>query len=178
MKDNLIDILEEQSFLNFTGKVNVLEAQKGMLLGSIYVREGYTINCTYHKYEGMEALESLFFLEFEGASLKIIPEPEMIADIQRKIHYPFTTLKKKIEAVVQVGAADKKDAPPLNVKLAINPEVLDNGQSLTSDEFDALKTLCDYNKVEDIYRECSLTKHRVTSALVKLRKKKAIKVIK
>ncbi len=178
MKNYLIDVLEEQSFLNFTGKVNVLEALKGMLLGLIYIREGQIINCTYHKYEGMEALESLFFLEFEGVELNIIPEPEMIQDIQRKIHFPLSTLKKKIEAVVQVCAANKKDAPPLNLKLAVNPTILENGQSLTSDEFDALKILCDYNKVEDIYKECDLAKHKVTSALVSLRKKKAIKVIK
>lgn len=178
MKDSLIQVLEEQSFLNFTGKVNVLEANKGMLLGSIYILEGDTINCSYHKYEGIEALESIFFLEFEGVDLNIIPEPEMIPSIQRKIHYPFTTLKKKIEATIQVGAIDQKDAPPPHVKLAINSDIMNNGQSLTSDEFDALKILCDYNKVEEIYRECRLAKHRVTSALVKLRKKKAIKVIK
>ena len=66
----------------------------------------------------------------------------------------------------------------MNLKLVINSNIVDNGQSLTSDEFDVLKTLCDYNKVEEIYKNSKIAKHRVTNALVQLRKKKAIIVTK
>ena len=62
---SLIHIIEEQTFLNFTGVINVLESSKNMLLGSIYLLEGQVINSNYHHFDGMQALESLFFIEFE-----------------------------------------------------------------------------------------------------------------
>jgi hypothetical protein len=178
MKQGLIQVIEEQTFLNFTGVINVLESSKNMLLGSIYLFEGQVINTLYHNFEGMQALESLFFLEFEGASLNFVTEPEMVTNKVRRIHYPFKTLKKKIESLIESTSLDQKEVPPMALKLMINSNIIDNGQSLTSDEFDVLKTLCDYNIVKDVYNNCKIAKHRVTNALVQLRRKKALKVIK
>lgn len=178
MNENLISLIEEQTFLNFTGRLNVLEREKNMHLGAIFFHEGDVINCEYHNSKGMEALESLFFLEFERTSLKFVIEPEMVSVEVRKIHYPFKTLKKKIESFIEVTSGQHAKAPPMHIRLGINSSIVSNGQSLTSDEFDVLKTICDYNKVEEIYDNCMLVRHKITNALVKLRKKKAIKVIK
>jgi hypothetical protein len=50
------------------------------------------------------------------------------------------------------------------------------GADVTSDEFEVLAGLTDYNKVGDIYKNVNLLEYEITNALVSLRMKKALRV--
>lgn len=178
MAQNLIELIEEQVFLNFTGRINILESTKAMYLGTILFEEGEIINAKLDQQEGFEALKAFFYFEFEKRKIKFIVEPELTSAEVRKIHFPFSVIRKKVTSFLQTHYIGSKKAPPRNIKVAINSNFLDSGQSLSSDEFDVLKVICDYNLIDDIYIKIGLPEHKVTHALVKLREKEAIRVIK
>lgn len=179
MKDDLIPILDEQNAVGFTGKVNVLDASTKQLLGDVILLDG---NIHASRYKGAEGLKAFFNLcvdEFEQSDLTYIVEPELVDSRKKQIHYPYGILKRKIKDVIENYKASKALKPPAHIKVLINPDFInnENGENVTGEEFELLKTLSDYNLVSDFYKNCKLLDYEITNALVSLRKKNALKVI-
>ncbi|MBT5096076.1 MAG: hypothetical protein HOM21_17615 [Halobacteriovoraceae bacterium] len=68
--------------------------------------------------------------------------------------------------------------PPDSVKLLIQESFIRQGSDITAKEFRILCTLTEFNRVGDVYQNSDLMSFEVTRALVSLRKKAALKVIK
>lgn len=177
-KAHLIHILDEQASVGFTGKVNILEPSTKQILGSISMFEGDLINTKYKSVEGIKAFFNLCVDEFENVELNYIVEPELIDLNSRSIHYPYSVLKRKIAEVIENFRASKQNRPPDHIKILIRPEFVGFGEDITGAEFDLLNTISDYNRVGDIYKNCSLLDYEITNCLVSLRKKNALTVIK
>lgn len=177
-KEHLIRILDEQVSVGFTGKVNILDPDTNQLLGAISLLDGDIVDSRYKGVKGLKSFFNLCVDEFENISLKYIVEPELIEIGINTIHYPYSILKRKIAEVVEQFRASKSNRPPNDLKILIKPEFIVDGEEVINQEFDLLSTISDYNRVGDIYKECDLLDYEITNALVLLRKKNALKVIK
>jgi hypothetical protein len=178
MNQFLIPILDEQTSVGFTGKVNVLEEKTSKLLGSVYIYEGELYDVEYNEVHGLKAFYNLCIDEFDHAQdLKYIVEPELVQR-EQLIKYPFSVLKRKAAEVVTNFKEQRAQRPPKNLKLMIEPSFVDTGEEVTEAEYSLMCTLSDFNLVDDLYKHSPLLDYEITMALVSLRKKNALRVIK
>ena len=64
------------------------------------------------------------------------------------------------------------------MKLLPRAEVIESNIEISPQEYSLLCTLSDYNMVDDVYNNNEMLDFEITQALVSLRKKEIIKVIK
>ncbi len=178
VKAHLIKIIDEQVSVGFTGKINVLEPLTNQVLGGISLFEGDVIHSTYRGVEGIKAFYNLCVDEFENVELSYIVEPELINLRSKTIHFPYSVLKRKIAEVIEKFRDSKANRPPDDLKILIKTEFIDLGQEVSASEFELLRTISDYNRVSEIYKNCKLLDYEITNSLVSLRKKNALTVVK
>lgn len=174
----LIELIEEQSIVKFTGKINALDVKNKQLLGEIFMFEGDIINTKYRTFQGLKAFYDLILTDGIEGRLKFIMEPEVVDPQDKKIHYPLSILKNKLGALYQKVLDSRGRRPPMGLKILINPAFIEMGDQIVEQEYSLLCTLSDYNKVEEVYNHSDLLEFEITNALVSLREKHALKVIK
>lgn len=176
--EELFPILDEQVSVGFTGKVNVLDPSNNRHLGVIELFEGEVFEAKYGGVSGLKAFYNVCVAAFEeGSSFKYVVEPELV-QTTNKIHYPYNVLKRKVAQIVEIYKENKALRPPDELKLLVNPRFVEAGEPVSATEFDLLSSIADYNSVKEIYKNCELLDYQITNALVSLRKKKAITVVK
>jgi hypothetical protein len=173
----LINVLDEQTLVSFTGRINVLDKLTHQLLGVVILREGHIWRC---QYRGSKSLKAFFNIVIEGAQLapqEFIVEPEIIDERDRQIHYPYSVLKAKTTDVLKRYQAVAHLRPPSHVKLLPRAAFLDSDEEVTEAEFQVLCTLTEWSQVDDLYRHCQLLDYEITESLVGLRRKEALQVV-
>ena len=178
MSKSLISILDEQVIVQFSGKVNALKADTRQILGSVVLSDGEIIRVDYKSHEGMKALFSLYLDDLDENTILLVVEPEIVDGIPRNLHYPFKTLMHKLSDFMHEYEKNKALRPPNGIKLLANADFINAGGGINEKEFQVLVTITDYNKIEDIYKHCSLMEYEITQSLITLRQKGALKVIK
>lgn len=177
MKDNLLGLIEEQMAVHFDGKINTLQTSNRQLLGSIYIREGALIRVDYKNQGGLKALFNIYIDTLADDLISLVVEPEIVDHVDKNIHHPFKMVTNKLSQFMTEYEAHKKLKPPADVKLMIQPGFIEKGDKISENEFAVLATMSDYNKTEEIYKNCTLLEYEVTKALISLRQKGALKVI-
>lgn len=175
MKSTLLETLEKQVILGYTGKINLMSKKSGQILGCALLLEGSLINVKYKGRRGVKAFYSAS-LDSIKTDFKLIVEPEFINSKEREITTTFTSLKERLAEVIAQEELTKESKPPCNILLKINPSFLSGNIELKSDEYKVLCTLVSHSVVDDIYQKNSLLDFQITNALIGLRQKKAIKV--
>lgn len=174
---NLVSIIEEQASLNFTGKINVLSKINRQFLGHILLKDGELIEVKYKNIFGIKAFYQIAIDEFILHAFQFVVEPEIVEISIRKIHFPFAVLKNKIGDVLKSYQQTAKLRPPQELKVVADVKFLEKTVDLDQNEFEVLRTLTEWSVVKDIYEKCNLLDHEITSSLVSLRKKGALKII-
>ena len=147
-------------------------------LGSIFIHEGEIFDSLYNELNGLKAFYNIVIDEFDDRiELKYVVEPELI-QAEQIIKYPFSVLKRKTAEIVTNYKEHRAQRPPMSLKLLVEPDFLKEGEDLSEIEYNLLCTLSDYNLVEDLYKHSPMLEYEITMALVSLRKKNALKVIK
>jgi hypothetical protein len=142
------------------------------------VNEGEIFDTEYDGSFGLKAFFNLCIDEFDKeVQIRYVVEPEFI-NREQLIKYPFGVLKRKTAEMITHYKEYKAQRPPMNLKLMVQPEFIGTGDGITEEEFKLLCTMSDYNLVEDIYKYSELLDYEITMALVSLRKKDALRVIK
>lgn len=177
MRD-LFKLFEDQAIVLFTGKINALDKDNSSLVGSITFVEGVLCDARFSGVSGYKGFYSLLFEWKSKDSLKFVVEPELINVDKKSIHLPISTLKRKFEEIYNEFLEAEKHRPPKNIKILVKPEFIESSIEVEQVEYNLLCTISDYNKIEDIYKNSELLDYEITNALVNLRKKDAIKVIK
>lgn len=173
----LFEVLDEQVVVAFTGRINVLDQSSREFLGAVYLKNGEVIETKYAGASGEKSFYRLVTHDFNPTyNYRYIVEPELVSEI-RKIHYPYSVLKRRASKIVEELQKSISLRPPNNLKLIINSEILTNDTKITETEFRLLSTISDYSEVEKIYENSSLLDFEITNSLVSLRKKRALKVI-
>lgn len=179
-KESLLKLIEEQSLISFTGKINVLKKENNQHLGAVYFKEGDLVDAHYLGRAGKKGLYSLAFDEVEAKEFhKFIVEPEIIKDSQIKFTYPFEEFYEKMRERYESYQRIKRLRPPNYLRLSIDPKFIqpECQVKVSGFEFDVLTAMVDSKKVSDIYLNCPLYDYEITGALISLRKKKAIRVL-
>ena len=98
---NFIQLIEEQTVVGFTGKLNILKTKSKQMLGYVLFLEGKVINAFYQNHTGIKAFFSLAIDNHANAiDMTMLIEPEIVNLDQQKIHFPVAILKKKMEDIL------------------------------------------------------------------------------
>jgi hypothetical protein len=176
-QSKVINTIEEQIAVQFTGKVNVLARFNRQFLGHILFKNGDLVQVMFNGQIGVKAFYHLIIQEYSLQSFDYIVEPELVDDKDRKIHYPYAVLKNKLANIISEYSASLKLRPPENIRILIDSEFLEDNIPVTPEEFDVLSTLSEWNSPSDLYKYCPLLDHEITMSLVSLRKKGALKIL-
>ena len=173
----ILETIEEQIAVQFTGKVNVLSTFNRQYLGHLLFKDGEIFQVVFQNFKGLKAFYQLIIQEFCLQSFNYVVEPEVVEDKERQIHYPYGVMRNKMSDVIKQYRESLKFRPPENVKIIIDHEFIEDILPVTPQEFEVLETLTEWSSPFDIYQHCQLLDHEITWALVSLRKKTALKII-
>ncbi|MFY7992554.1 MAG: hypothetical protein ACOVP4_04600 [Bacteriovoracaceae bacterium] len=173
----VFQVLDEQTLVGFTGKVNVLSKLNRQYHGHLLLKNGDVIQAFFKTVTGLKAFYNIVVADYELEPIIFVVEPETVEEKQRGIHYPYSVLKNRTQEIIDKYLATVKLRPPQNLKLLIKADFLNQKGDVTPEEFEVLSTLSDWNLVKDVYQNCNLVDYEITLALVGLRKKGALKVI-
>lgn len=177
MSEALLNVIDEQSSMGFTGKINILRAKNAQAHAVVHMREGRLVNCRLGARSGEKALLDLVFQDVSNAyELKLVVEPEVVSESECSFDWTVSELKQQSRNVYENYLSTKRLRPPAHLKLLLNADFILEGDQIGADEFDVLSTISDYSKVQDIYDHCALMEYEITRALINLRRKGAIKV--
>jgi len=175
---SLVLTIKEQVTFGFTGKINILTKESSQYLGAVYMLDGHIVNCVYKDQSGQRVLYKVVYDDLEEKEdLKFIAEPEIVGEADILFQLSFNEFKTQAEDEYKNYKDSQRLRPPDDLKLLINADFLLEGENISLSEFDILSLISDYNKVSDIYENSSFSDGDITSMLVSLRKKNALKVI-
>ena len=172
----IIETLSENLSMSFTGRLNILSKDTKQFLASVLQKEGVIVNAFYGKLSGKKALAAILVESKTNKNLVVISEPELIE--AREIHFEmneYEFFKFKNDYYEKFKSLNElRPDPELNFFL--NGLNLDVYTPLSIDEFSVMKIICDFSKVSEIYKNCSMLDFDVTKSLISLRKKGIILV--
>ena len=175
---NLLEILKEQETFGFTGRVNILDKNSGQFLGVIFQEEGVIVSALYLEVRGKKALYKVIMDEMsKDSSLRYVIEPEVVEDADRSFNLNVKEFEEKCRDFYEKVESSKKLRPPDRLKIALDPDFISKGQEVDYNEFELMYTISDYARVRDIYENCDLFEFEITSSIVSLRKKGALRVV-
>jgi hypothetical protein len=178
MKSQLIDLLEDQGSVNFTGRVNILSSNNNQLLGVIILYDGLIIEVNYKSFKDFKAIVSIYLDSVSNNDLKFIVEPEIIEKKELSKTINPLELKSQLSVVAQEYLKYSKMRPSGNICLLVSEKIFEEKSHLSVDEYDVLKLIINYPKVNDLYKNCEKLDYEITKTLVTLREKKYILVTK
>ena len=178
----LIKILKEQETFGFTGRINILDKKSGQFLGVIMQEEGVIVSARYHQEKGKKALYRLTIDDLQqeqesSSTLKFVVEPEIIEDADRGFELTVAAYEKMAKQLFEKTETSKRLRPPGHLRVSLNSNFIVEGEDVDATEFDVMAVISDYSRVNEIYENSNLFEFEVTSALVSLRRKGAIKVL-
>ncbi len=171
---NLLNIIEEHSIVQFSGRVNVLLKKNKQFVGAILVENGVVVSANYSGRNGKRALYALLIETENNSDFLLVSEPEVIDSTHEVFRIKIENIKKELSELKEKYGKSKELRPPDNIKMVVNPGFINSGVNINKHEFEVLKLISDYNKVEDIYKRLPYYEFEITNFLVSLKKKNAI----
>ena len=177
MSLKIFDVLDEQTMVSFTGRVNILQQTNRELLGVILIRDGDVFKAQYKGVKGLKAFYNIVIETTATLHVDFIVEPELVGDVDKQIHYPYSVLKNRAQEVLDRYTKVAGLKPPSHVKLIPKSDILTSDFEIGEAEFQVLCALTEWSKVEDLYQYCPLLDFEITESLVSLRRKNALEVV-
>lgn len=177
MESKVMEVIEEQISVQFTGKVNILSSFNRQFFGHILFKDGDVIQVSFQNNKGLKGFYQLIVDEYALHSFDYVVEPELVDEKDRQIHYPFSVIKTKLADVLKQYRESLKLKPPENVKILIDAGFIEDTIAVNPEEFEVLKVLTEWSNPSEIYQNCPLLDHEITISLVSLRKKGALKIL-
>ena len=174
---NLLDIFEEHSAIHFSGRINILGAQKE-LLGVISILHGKLVNARRNGRNSLDSLVYFAFEDLESSCFQYVTEPEIITPEHCLFSLSVNEFKKRLSADFSEYQKIKKLRPPSDIKLLPTVGFLPSLKGIKPAEFDLLSVISEYSLVLDIYSFSPYCPLKTTKILVALRKLGAISVFK
>ncbi len=172
-----VKTIADQATLSFTGRINVLEKDTGKYLGKVSLIEGEIVYCAYNGHVGKSSLYNIVIDDQVREGLTFVAEPEIVTLSEAIFQLPYETFIKESSFIYQTYRDSIKLRPPDHIRLLIDPDFVARGPNISFWEYEVLTVISDFNKVADIFSECNLLEYQTINALVSLRKKGALKVL-
>ena len=174
---NLIKILSENFSFSFSGRVNILSKVNKQYLGSIIQSDGKIINAKYLNLSGKKALASVLMELKSSKVFSFVSEPEVVSPSDHVFDMSESQfLKFKNDYFEQYDELNKL-RPDNSLRLAVDGIKFNFNTGLSKGEFDVLCGIIDYSTVKDIYQFSDLLDFDITTALISLRKKGILRVL-
>lgn len=177
MEMKFVPVVEEQMSVLFTGKVNLLSPFNHQYLGHLLFRDGKIIDVKYQQFSGMKAFFQMGIREHCLEKHQYVVEPEIVSEEEQRIHYPFSVLMNKLEQQIKLFEIVHRQRPPENVKIIVDAMNINSHFECSAEEFNVLCALTSTHKVNELYEQCDLLEHEITSALINLRRKGLLKIV-
>lgn len=159
----------------FTGVIRLLNLEDSRDLGQVEIKEGEITNCRFLRRKGYNGLLSAA-MAFLDIPFKIVKEPEINIS-ESKMPFRTEKLLSNLGKASNYYESKKHLKPPMNLKMTVNPDFMNSKKGLQGHEFDLLCAISDFGHTAEIYENSELFDHEITLGLIKLREKKAIKVV-
>ena len=174
---DLLKILSENYSFMFSGRVNILSKVSKQYLGAIIQSNGKIVNTKYLNLSGKKALASILMELKSNKALSFVSEPEVVLSGDHVFEMTEGQfLKFKNDYFEQYDELNKL-RPSNNLKIAIDSAGFNFNISLSKIEFDVLCSIIDNSVVKDIYHNSDLLDFDITTALISLRKKGVLRVL-
>ncbi|MCB9060588.1 MAG: hypothetical protein H6622_03595 [Halobacteriovoraceae bacterium] len=174
----IFELLDEQSSINFTGKINLLNKDSDQYIASVYLIDGNIVQCDFKQKKGLKALFRIFnFMHESSAHINLIIEPEIVPSDLKSFCLTSVQLKKLIQEFKENVEFNEKYRPSSDLRIVVDPQFLKKGVRVSPEEFEVLCMLSDTERVDEVYVKSELIDFEVTKAFIDLRKKGAIKVL-
>ncbi len=173
------DIIEEQISIAFTGRVNVLSRETHRYLGVIYLDSGAIVGANFNELLGKRALYQIIYdANNNEDDFTFVVEPEVIDSGLFSFSLGFKELQIEWLEFKRQYDNSKKFIPPKDLRLLVKDSFIESGDPVTLNEFKVLTLITQTSDVVELYSKASLHEYEVTAALVSLRKKGALTVLK
>jgi hypothetical protein len=173
----IFEILEEQSIIGFSGKLNVLDINTKEQFGYIVFMEGSIVNAKKSNLMPYKALMNLLLESYNNSHLDFIVEPELVTNETVSFSLSFEEFKSNGIEYINQYEHSKENRPSDSLQLLIKPSFLSQDVEMTKSEYNLLCTLSDFSIVKDVYENNEMLDYEITNALISLRKKDALKVV-
>lgn len=172
----LLQVADEQSAIQFNGKINLLSEKNSQLLGSIFIINGEIIHLFYKKRQSQSALENLVFDIVKGhEQIRVVEEPEVVTEKIQTLKLKATELRQFVADFMDQVTKLESLRPPLDVCVLPIAKAIKENAELSSLEFDLISTMTLDVQVESIYKS-DLMPYEIDRGLYNLRKKGLLKV--
>ena len=172
----LVEKLRELSILGLSGKVNVVQKGNSQHIGIVFLQKGLLVNCLYEDKRGLRPLFDLVLTDYSfKKNFYYIVEPEVLLERELLFHMTLDDFLKCLKN--RYLRPWKQFRPPASLKLSVAKEFFSTKSQVSPLENSLLKTITIYSRVSDIYKYSNMLDCMVTSLLVSLRKKGALKVL-
>lgn len=173
----LLKTIKDQAALGFCGRINLLVKGSQEFVGAVLINEENIIDCQYQGQNPEIAILKLISLDLDSDKYVVISEPELVESGGHDLNWKVQDLEPKIRSFYESLKRSEKLKPPGDINLIINSKFLAEGAEISYREFVVMGIMTEYSKVSEIYRKCELSEPEVTLALVDLRKKGAVRVV-
>ncbi|MBF0297525.1 MAG: hypothetical protein HQK51_02330 [Oligoflexia bacterium] len=181
---NILEIIEEQVYLEFTGVINILLKKNRVFVGVILFQNGQIIHAKLQNLIGKNALFEIIRNENINNDLLFFIEPEIVDDSVRTIDITFEELKDNIDT--NISLIPSSSSIPLQEinKLKISDEKMNirkdfvwDGEKILANEFDILCILSDYSELTEVYKYSPYSEEETTKILDSLKQKNALEIV-
>ena len=173
----LVEKLKELSSLGLSGKVHVVQKENSQHIGIVFLQKGLLVNGHYGGDRGFRPLFDLVLTDYGlRENFYYIVEPEVLLKKEFLFHMTVDDFLKILKN--RSLSPWEQFRPPGSLKLSVVKEFFSKKSQVSSLEHSLLKTIMTYGRVSDIYKYSNMLDSMVTSLLVSLRKKGALKVLK
>jgi hypothetical protein len=178
---SFLTTIEEQCLIGFTGRINILQKVNGRFLGAVFIFEGSIVGARFAQDEGERCLFQVVAIDHSSPeALRFVVEPEILKPSDHKFLMDFEDLSNKLNQFVagaNKGQPVKNLRPPDNTRLVLNADFLKVETPVAAIEFDIMCLVSENAKAKELYRLSPYHESQTTDALVSLRKKGALKVV-
>lgn len=177
-KIEILNLIDEQRYISFSGRINILYKSNTQLVGTILLKDGAIHYVKYKTFFGRRALVSVVMEELFAQSIKYILEPEMIDSVNKNIFVEFDFIKFYIIQIIEETQKSLQLRPPPQIHLKIDSNFVAEGSEISPLEYDILCLISGISNVGQLYQNQAVVQDfEITNSLVRLRNKKALLVI-
>lgn len=176
----LIHLMQEQAAFGFSGKINILKRGSGQFLGSLWQKGDVITQAFYKNAYGLKMALALGVDEIvHKAEFQFVAEPEIIGEKHLAFELKIGEFKNQLSSYIEQINKSETQRPSSELVLKLRNKIfeIDSPHNLNFEEFLLIKSLIQFQRVGDLYKECPLLDHEITLGLVSLRKQGLIEVV-
>jgi hypothetical protein len=169
--------LKELFLLKSSGKLSIEHKIYQSHVATIFYENGLIVSAQYDYKKNLKAIFQLFVDEVRLNPYVFHFELQEIDQTDNEMELSYEELIQSIQSIFPLHFNAQGLRPPTDLKMILDPNLIDHAHSLDGLEFEIASLLTDEHEVLTIYNHSPLHEYETTLGLASLRKKGLLKVI-